>query len=53
MAKERVVVVSRVRIEKYDENMELFDVHESKVPEIEKGILPNSNESETESSENE
>lgn len=34
MSREKALIISRVRIEKYDENMELTDVHESKVPNI-------------------
>jgi hypothetical protein len=34
VSRERALVVSRVRIEKYDENMDLVDIHESKTPNI-------------------
>jgi hypothetical protein len=34
MSRERALVISRVRIEKYDIDMNLVDIHESKVPTI-------------------
>lgn len=40
LAGEKALVVSRVRIEKYDEDMNLVDVHESRVPEEEREVLP-------------
>jgi hypothetical protein len=37
MAKEKVSLMSRIIIEKYNENMELEDIHESKVPSYAEG----------------
>jgi len=34
LSREKVMISSRVRIEKYNDVMELTDVHESKVPNL-------------------